>query len=102
VTEPAPAYERLALADDLHLTWDRHLLTVATARWEPGVFLYDVEYLSVEAKPVRAGMRVTLGSRGVHVPFQVLRFDLDAEGFARFHAFVERVREHRDRLRGAG
>lgn len=97
--ESAPAYERLVLADDLHLTWDRHLLTVASSRWDPGAFLYDIEYLSIEVKPARGAMRIVLGARGAHIPFQVLRFELDAEAFARFDAFVGRMREHRDRLR---
>ena len=97
--ESASDYERLALADDLHLTRDRHLLTVATSRWEPGVFLYDLEYLAIEAKPVRSGMAVALGSRGAHVNFQVLRFTLDAKQFARFETFAARLREQREHLR---
>lgn len=91
--------ERLVLADDLHLTWDRHLLTVASARWEPGLFLYDVEYLTVEAKSAREGMKVALGSRGVNFTFQVVRFELDLAAFARFDAFIARVRAYRDELR---
>lgn len=90
---------RLALASGLHLTWDRHLLTVATAHWEPGIFIYDIEYLTVEAAPSRTGMKVALGSRGTNFTFQVLRFDLDPAAFARFDAFIALLREHREHLR---
>ncbi|MFV0432903.1 MAG: hypothetical protein ACK5LO_02805 [Leucobacter sp.] len=99
MTEPALPYERIALADDLHLTWDRHLVTVATERWEPGVFVYDIEYLTVEVKPRRGATGVTLRSRGVNFHFRVLRFDLDETTFHRFEGFIGRVRAHRDRLR---
>lgn len=92
-------YERLTLADDLHLTRDRHLLTVATSRWEPGVFVYDLEYLTVEVKPARTGTAVALGSRGAHVTFQVLRFTLDPAQYTRFDAFVARLRGHREWMR---
>lgn len=91
--------ERLALAPDLHLTWDRHLLTVATSRWEPGIFLYDVDYLTVEAKPSRTGVKIAIGSRGAHFTFRVLRFELDPAAFARFDALIARLYAHRDRLR---
>lgn len=94
-----PPYERLALAEDLHLTWDRHLVTVATPRWEPGVFVYDIEYLTVEVKPTRGAVRVALGSRGAHFAFQVLRFELDEASFRTLEGFLARVREHRERLR---
>ena len=92
-------YERLAVADDLHLTWHAHLLTVASARWSPGVFLYDLEYLTVEMKPKGDRVKVAIGSRGAQIPFQVLRFDLDEEGYRRFEGLVGRMRAHRDLLR---
>ena len=92
-------YERLALAEDLHLTWQAHLLTVASTRWSPGIFLFDLEYLTVEAKPGRRGVKVAIGSRGAQITFQVLRFDLDADAFGRFEAFVARLRDHREVLR---
>lgn len=92
-------YERLALAEDLHLTWQAHLLTVASTRWPPGIFLFDLEYLTVEAKPGRRGVKVAIGSRGAQIAFQVLRFDLDAGAYARLEAFVARMCEHRDLLR---
>lgn len=91
--------ERLALAPDLHLTRDQHMLTVATSRWEPGIFVYDIEYLTVEAKQARTGTKIALGSRGADFTFQVLRFELDAESFAYFDAFIARLRESRGVLR---
>jgi len=94
-------FERLALAEDLHLTWQGHLLTVASPRWPPGIFLFDLEYLTVERKPGRRGVKVAIGSRGAQIAFQVLRFDLDADALRRFEAFVSRLREHREALRAA-
>lgn len=99
MTDHTAPYERLALADDLHLTWDRHLISVASARWDPSVFLYDDESLAIEAKPSRAGCKVAIGARGASHPHQVLRFELSTEQFARFDACIARVRAHRDRLR---
>lgn len=86
------ASERLELAADLHLTADRGLLIVATTRWEPGIFLYDVAFLDVVSRPGKRGVEVTISSRGVSFAFQVLRFGLDAEQHARLAAFIERAR----------
>lgn len=94
-------YQRLALADDLHLTWSAHLLTVASARWTPGIFVFDLEYLTVDVKPGRSGMKVAVGSRGAQIPFQVLRFELDDAAYHRFEELVVRMREHREVLRAA-
>ena len=94
--------ERLALADDLHLTWSGHLLTVASARWPPGIFFFDLEYLTVEVKPGRGGIKVILGSRGAQISYQVLRFELDENMYARFGALVARMVAHRDLLRADG
>ncbi|ALJ20090.1 hypothetical protein [Microbacterium sp. No. 7] len=99
MTEDTPHYRRIALADDLHLTWDRHALTLATTRWDPGTFVYDIEYLTIEALPSRGGMKVVLGSRGAHHRFAVLRFELDDPAFRRFEAFLAPVIAYRDRLR---
>ena len=95
----AQDFERLVLAPDLHLTRHQHLLTVATSRWEPGVFVYDLEYLTIETKPHHGGVKVALGSLGAHFTYQVLRFELDGETFARFEAFIGRMRAHRELLR---
>lgn len=95
----AQDFERLALAPDLHLTRHQHLLTVATSRWEPGVFVYDVEYLTIETKPHRGGVKIALGSLGAHFTYQVLRFELDGETFARFEVFIGRVRAQRELFR---
>lgn len=94
-------YERLALAADLHLTWSAHLLTVASARWSPGVFVFDLEYLTVETKPARDGVKVAIGSRGAQIAFQVLRFDLDGQTYEHFAALVVRMCEHRELLRAS-
>lgn len=91
-------YERLALADDLHLTWHAHLLTVASARWSPGAFLYDLEYLTVEVKSKGDRVKIVIGSRGPQILFQVLRFDLDLDSYRRFEGLVGRMRAHRDLL----
>ncbi|MFT4085918.1 MAG: hypothetical protein QM658_02005 [Gordonia sp. (in: high G+C Gram-positive bacteria)] len=90
-------YRRLRLADDLVVTWDRHLLTVATSRWEPGTFVYDVEFLAVGGKHTRnGGTKVALGGLGAHFRFHVLRFELDAAQFAEFDALITQVRAYRD------
>lgn len=100
-TDSSRRFERLALAADLHLTWTDHLVTVATSRWEPGLFVYDLEYLTVETRPDRGRVKVVLYSRGAHVNFHVLRFELDDADYRRFEAFIGRVRAHRDRMRAS-
>lgn len=101
MTDDTGLYARLALADDLHLTWDRHVVTVASPRWDPSIFVYDVEYLTIDAKPSRAGYQVVIAARGASHPHQVLRFELSREQFTRFDAFIVGVRVYRDRLRAA-
>ncbi|MFT4088365.1 MAG: hypothetical protein QM658_14670 [Gordonia sp. (in: high G+C Gram-positive bacteria)] len=93
-------YRRLALAPDLHLTWSAHLLTVASSRWSPGIFVYDLEYLSVEVNPSRkGGVKIVLGCRGAQILFQVLRFDLDDVQFELFRSFVADMVAYREQMR---
>lgn len=99
--DPQP-YDRLALAGDLHLTRTGHLVTVATSRWEPGIFFYDVEYLTVDVRSKGAGYRITLSGRGANPAFQVLHFELDQRQFAVFELFIGQARHFRDRLRAGG
>lgn len=104
MTDPGTAcgpFERLVLAPDLIFTWSNHTVAVSTSRWEPGIFIYDVEFLSVEMRPDRGRVKVVVYSRGQDVHFSVLRFELDDASFRRFEAFVARVRSHRDALRAA-
>lgn len=97
---PAPG-ARVRLAEDLVVTWSDHLVTVASPRWQPGVFVYDIEFLTVTVRE-RAGRRVvTLASSGAAFDFQVLRIDLADAQYAQFERLVMRVRAHRDELRAA-
>lgn len=89
------APERLELADDLHLTAGHGVLRVATSRWEPGIFLYDLAFLEVISRPAKRGVAVVMSARGAAFAFQVLRFELDPERHAQFSAFVERARRQR-------
>ncbi|GEE00298.1 hypothetical protein nbrc107696_07440 [Gordonia spumicola] len=89
----ADRYERLQLAPDLHVTRHDDFLTVASTRWTPGTFLYDLDYLVVTTKPSSTGVKVILAARGAHVDFQVLRFELDAPTWTAFDAFVARARQ---------
>jgi hypothetical protein len=84
-------YERLRLAPDLNVTWDRAFLIVSTPRWEPGTFVYDLDFLVVKSKPDSDRVRVILSARGAHVDFQVLRFELDAPMFAVFEDLLARA-----------
>ncbi|QRY62096.1 hypothetical protein JVX90_17130 [Gordonia sp. PDNC005] len=84
-------YERLRLAPDLNVTRDRDFLIVSTPRWEPGTFVYDLDFLAVKSKPASGSVRVVLSARGAHVDFQVLRFELDAPMFAVFEDFLARA-----------
>ncbi len=86
------AVDRVAVADDLHLTRIGPLVTVATTRWEPGVFVYDIAYLTVDIRPRGALRRVVMSSRGTHFAFQVLRVDMTNEEYERFASVIERAR----------
>lgn len=94
-------YERFALQPDLILTWNNHFVTVSTSRWEPGVFIYDIEFLSIEMQPNRGKVKVVLYSRGEHINFNALRFELPDADYRRFESFITRLRDHRDELRTA-
>lgn len=99
MTRPGAPRLRIRVAADLMITLDRHLLTIATSRWEPGVLVYDVEFLAVKVEERRQDYSVTMSARGENYDFQVLRFRLPPEQHEAFARVIVAAAASRDALR---
>lgn len=89
---------RLRAADDLVVTHDGHLVTIASQRWEPGTFLYDVAFLELDIVDEGAQLAVTAWHAGRYAPHQLLRFPVPAALGGQLRALVEDVAEARAEL----
>ncbi len=93
---PRAASYRVRIEDDLIMTLDGHLVTVATARWAPGTFVYDVAFLSVEVKEKRNEYSIVMSGIGQSINFQVLPFKLTEEKYQVFARFIAAAVAARD------
>lgn len=77
---------------DILLTLDDDIVTIATPRFDPGIFFVHVELLEVHVVPKGADWKVKLKTTGVSIPFQVLPFTVSAGQIPAFTAFVDRAK----------
>lgn len=87
---------RLRVSDSLLLILDRDVVTIVTPEYEPGIFFVHVELMEVHVVPKRDRWRVTIRTRGVSRPFQVLPFDVPADRIAAFEEFIAEARRARE------
>ncbi|WP_145982245.1 hypothetical protein [Rhodococcus sp. MTM3W5.2] len=88
---------RVRIDGDILLTLDGDIVTIATPRYEPGIFFVHAELMEVHVVPKGEDWKVKLKTTGVTVPFQVLPFTVPAAQIPAFTAFVDRAKEARER-----
>jgi len=94
--------DRLWLADDIVLTRDAHLVTLASPRWEPGTLVYDVAFLRIHVTETADGLAVRLDHAGADYPHLVRRLDVPHDRVHAFRAFVAAAVAAREALSPSG
>jgi hypothetical protein len=91
---------RVRIDGDLLFSLDGDIVSLATPRFDPGIFFWHVELLEAEVKPAKNGdWKVSFTATGVSIPFQRTNFTVSVAEIPAFTAFIERAKAARERSR---